>query len=149
MELRWYFLRTVSLAVPWEMRDDENPRGIPIENCFLLQAPSLSSAKKKAERILTISEAKGGNKEFQENGQAYKISLFSVGILNLEQMMEPIESGVEIFERIGFDEVSLQELKSQLLDPQEIDHEIKEEAEKGFVKMIENGRCWGDDFDEL
>jgi hypothetical protein len=79
--------------VPWISRKNRNAKGTLFKQYHLIRAKNATSAFKKAERILQVSEhLEGGSL----NGR--KVTVEKVGILDLEPLYECIQSGVELFD---------------------------------------------------
>jgi hypothetical protein len=140
----WYFLRTALLAIPWNNRDEKDPKGMKILRSYLISASSLSSASKKARRILETTENLTGSTAVGRPPQ--KVAFKAVGILNLEQIEEAIESGSEIFEEIQIN-TKLSDVASAIMTDSELAKEVKKENRLGPFPPIQP--YWGDDFDEL
>jgi len=140
----WYFLRIALLAIPWDSREEKDPRGMRILRSYLVTAPSLSSALKKAYRILSTNENLTGSTVVGKPPQ--KVALKAIGISNIEQIEEQIESGAEVFEEILVN-VRLSDAASDILSDSELNEEIEKENKQGTFQPIQP--YWGDDFDEL
>src|SRR5438094_734584 len=91
---RWYFVRLAFLAIPWESRRRSKCKGTLFKQYHLLQAATITSAFKKADRILAVCENCSG--EGKLNGK--RVMFKKIGIFNLEPLYEKLRDGVELFD---------------------------------------------------
>lgn len=82
------------IAVPWHLRNKTNATGTLFKQYYLIRAGNIKSAFKKADYLLSISEHREGDGKL--NGK--RVAVRAVGILDIEPVLEPIQSGVEIFD---------------------------------------------------
>src|SRR5580765_480549 len=80
----WYFVRLAFLAIPWESKDNENPRGTLLKHYHLIQAKNMKSAFNKASHILSMSEHCEGDGRLRDKRVIFK----KIGVLNLEPLYE-------------------------------------------------------------
>src|ERR1700733_2845519 len=90
----WYFSRLAFLAVPWNLRNNNSAKGTLFKQYYLVRAKNIRSAFTKAEHILSASEhCEGGGRL---NGR--RVVFKKVGILDLEPLYQPLQSGAELFD---------------------------------------------------
>src|SRR6266498_1553834 len=95
----WYFVRLAFLAIPWEAKKNKPAKGTLFKQYHLIRAKNVSSAFRKADRILHFSEHPEGTGTLNDE----KVVVKKVGILDLEPLYEPIKSGVELFDESEVD----------------------------------------------
>jgi hypothetical protein len=139
---RWYFLRIAVLIVPWRLREQKNPKGRSCRFCYLIHATSLRSAQNKAEWIMSTHESVSGTAEVKGK----RVVVFKVGILDLEQLQERVQDGVEIFEE-ACEETTMSEVRKTLLKKEAVQREIKKEKQLGFLPMLST--YWGEEYTKL
>ena len=96
--LMWYFAKLVWLGIPWKQKNGRNPTVTTLTECYLLEAHSLASAFRKCDRILDVKKNEGGGAQIKGK----KVRLSRGGILNLEPILSPLVSGVDIFDELEF-----------------------------------------------
>ena len=139
---RWYFARVALMVVPWERRNEANPTGTLFKESYLIQAKDMLSARRKAERIMSVSESRTGSGEYKGK----KVDFLKVGILDLEQITDKLISGAEIFEEHDSN-ISLKTAKALVVPKKELDELIRKECKKGPLTILDV--YWGDDFESL
>jgi hypothetical protein len=107
-----------------------------------VQAKNIKSAFKKAQHILTTSEHCEGDGRL--NGK--RVIFKRVGILNLEPLYEPLQSGAELFDESELD-VVYAEIKKQVIPNHRRMRMISREKKKGKPTLLDVN--WGERFDQL
>lgn len=141
-KLAWYFARIGFLAIPWRNRKAKDPKGVLFKHYFLIQAKTTKSAIAKLNCILQTMESLDGGASL--NGK--KILYKQVGILDLDPLCEPIESGAEIFDESEL-AVKYSAAKRQRMSAKQIRHLAAWEKKNGHPPLLQV--YWGRDFDRL
>jgi len=127
----WYFLRIVALIVPWNDRLKPNPKGTPAKFSYLIKSRSLKSARNKANYLLSAHKSLEGTSVVK----GAQVAVIPIGIVDLEQIQERIQDGVEIFEETDA-KTTLREIRKTLVDRRALQREISKEARLGFLPII-------------
>lgn len=140
-KLTWYFVRLAFLAIPWKLKDNENPRGTLFKHYHLIEAKNMKSAFNKASHILSISEHCEGDGRLQGKRVIFK----KIGVLNLDPLYERLQSGVELFDEseVG---VCYSEITKQIITNQERSRMIAAEEKSGKPHLLDV--CWGEGFNK-
>jgi len=142
MSESWYFLRLAFLAIPWEARGNKDTKGVLFKQYYLLKAKAMKSAFEKAKRILSVSQHCEGDGRLKGKRVIFK----SVGIMDLEPLYEPLQSGAELFDE-SEEGISYVEAKKQVIGKQKMARMITNERMKGKPKLLDV--YWGKDFEHL
>jgi hypothetical protein len=130
-DFRWYFVRIAVLIIPWARRKTKNPKGTPSKVSYLVKARSLGAAKAKADFLLSVNANTTGS--YERDGE--KVSILKVGVMDLEQLQERLQDGVEIFEETETD-ARLEDFRKILVNPRTLRREIKKDDLQGFLPML-------------
>lgn len=140
----WYALALGTMVVKWEDRFEENPKGRLVKTIYLIKNASVESVVNKANVILDAVEDNTGNMICDN---AYKCVIKKVGIFAVEQLLEELGDGVEIYEEAE-DDVDYEKASREVIGNDDLNKMISLEKENGHVMMF-GKPYWGEEFKEL